>query len=71
MHTVVDSEAAITSVLIVTVQVVCVLGATEALLLAVLMDAPQDIHTLVDGLLVAEFAKQGGSNCPKGDVLGL
>ena len=52
METVVDLESAILGVIVVTIGVRGVLGATESLLLSVQMDAPQVVNTIVDGLLV-------------------
>ena len=71
MQTVVDSEAAVLRVFVFVVEVSGVLGTAKALLLPILMDAPQDVHTLIDGLLVAELAEKRRSNCPKSDVLEL
>lgn len=57
VKTVEDSEAAILHMLVLFVQVHRVLCATEALLLAVLMNAPKDVDALIDRLLIAELAE--------------
>ena len=45
--------------------------ATHALLLAILVDAPQVVHTVADGLLVAVLAKEVGRQREEGNVLRL
>mmetsp|Transcript_43570 Transcript_43570/g.57700 ORF Transcript_43570/g.57700 Transcript_43570/m.57700 type:complete len:253 (-) Transcript_43570:202-960(-) len=71
MHTVVDLEGTILDVLVFHVQVEGVLGATETLLLAVLMDAPQHIDALIDRLLVAVSAEEGRSHSPESNIMQL
>ena len=45
--------------------------AAQALLLPILMDAPQVVHTVADGLLVAVLAKEVGCKREEGNVLRL
>ena len=71
MHTVVDLEAAVLDVLIVIVQVSGVLGAAKALPLAILVDAPQNVNSLIDPLLIAVLAEQGGTDRPESNILKL
>ena len=51
-------EAAILNVRLIVVKVHLVVGATETLLLPVLVDAPQIVDTFIYGLLVAVLAQQ-------------
>jgi len=71
MHTVVDSEAAVLSVLVLIIDVVRVLGTSKTFLLTVLVDSPEDVNTVVNGLLVAVSAEQGGGEGEKGHILSL
>lgn len=47
------------------------LGSSKALLLAVLVDTPEDINTVVDCLLVGVSGKKGGGHGEKSHVLHL
>lgn len=71
VKTVEDPEAAVLNMLALFVQVHRVLCATEALLLAVLMNAPKDINALIDRLLIAELAEKGGCDGPEANILQL
>ncbi len=71
MHTVVDSEATVLSVLVLIIDVVRVLGTSKTFLLTVLVDSPEDVNTVVNGLLVAVSAEQGGGEGKKGHILSL
>ena len=46
-----------------------IFGATEALLLTILVDAPQVVHTIVDGLLVRVTGGQSGCDAKECNVL--
>lgn len=69
MKSIVELEATITGVLIIFIEIGGIFRATEALLLTVLVDAPQVVHTVVDSLLVAVLAENCGRGGEESDVL--
>mgnify|MGYP001626764926 CR=1 FL=1 len=71
MHTVVNSEAAVLSVLILVIDIIRVLGTSKTFLLTVLVDSPEDINAVVNGLLVAVSTEQRGGKGEKGHILSL
>ena len=71
MHTVVDSEGTVLSVLVLIIDVVRILGTSKTFLFTVLVDSPEDVNTVVNGLLVAVSAEQGGGKGKKGHILSL
>ena len=72
VNTIVDCEGAVTimpGTLFVNLRgAVC---ATHALLLAILVDAPQVVHTVTYSLLVAELAKEVRGHRKESDILDL
>ena len=69
METIVNSEAAVTSVVVLVVDSSLRHRAAESLLLAVLVDAPEVVDAFVDGLLVQVPAQHGGGHREESDVL--
>ena len=70
MQAIVDVESSISSVSsLLFVSLGLVVGATKALLQTVLVNAPQVIYSVVDGLLVAVLAKKVWGCCKECDIL--
>ena len=72
VKSIVDMEGPVSCVTgILIVNSVSPVRATETLLRAVLMDAPQVIYSVIDGLLVAVFAEEGRRDREESDILQL
>ena len=57
--------------LISVIEIVVIFTATETLLLPVQVDSPQVLNSVLDRLLIAVLAKEGGCNGEEGHILQL
>ena len=71
MDTVVNGEAPIVGVVVIAVQARAFVGTLKALLLTVLMDAPEVIDTLIDGTLVGIATEERRGKREESDILHL
>ena len=72
VKSIVDMEAAVLVVSgVISVHLLGVGGATEPLLLTILVNAPQVVHSVADGLLIAVLAEEVRSQCEESYILCL